>query len=436
MRFIGLKMSLLIALMFILCGSALATIDVVRGSTCSNGCSRTVVQPIAQGKNHSFEVVGQYVDLSTSVEISGSGVSVSYGERKHGSGSSIIIKFDVDDSAAPGERTIKMHYAIETNGPDTFKVRVINRGSISQIQYRKPVQTNPTGSRINSVGGVSAKVNLSGASQLVPATDIPLNEPVILVITGSKLDHAQVMESIAFQNAKILPGATDSKCEIQLTFTQSGSIPIFLFDSSMTSLEILKADVRLQYANSTSHQVQVSGTQTSSVSVNPPLTGSSGSSSTFIDVAPRANMLNVFRRQFTSPTFTDRGTEYFSITGEHCSGMTGDQTKIITIPNPVWGVTNVGTAAINTAFTSQLRSGTQNLDTQNINTLTPGETRNFTFTRQNSTVRVFTFLLHNGCFVSPTADRFFEDPPFTVVVNTNNSVVEAANNQFNNSRNY
>ena len=116
--------------------------------------------------------------------------------------------------------------------------------------------------------------------------------------------------------------------------------------------------------------------------------------------------------------------------------MTGTQTRINTIPNPVWGASNVGTADINGAFAAQLRSGTQTLMTETINGLNPGETKNFTFTRTDSRVRVFTFLTRIGCFVSPTAVEFFEDPSFTVVVNTTNTVIEAAVNQSNNSRNY
>jgi hypothetical protein len=106
------------------------------------------------------------------------------------------------------------------------------------------------------------------------------------------------------------------------------------------------------------------------------------------------------------------------------------------VQNPIWGVSNVGTAGIATPFPAELRSGAQALSMQTITALNPGQTRDFTFPRQNSSVRVFTFLDRGGCFVSPTADRFFEDPQFTVVVNNNNALTEAAAAQNNNSRNY
>lgn len=54
----------------------------------------------------------------------------------------------------------------------------------------------------------------------------------------------------------------------------------------------------------------------------------------------------------------------------------------------------------------------------------------------NKNVRVFTFLTRGGCFVSPPAADVFEDPPFTVRVDTAGVLPEAAANQNNNSRNY
>jgi hypothetical protein len=159
---------------------------------------------------------------------------------------------------------------------------------------------------------------------------------------------------------------------------------------------------------------------------------------TFVDVAPRANMVNLFRRQSQSPAFTQNGAQFFAIDSQrYCNDMSGNQSRIITIPNPVWGVTNVGTASVGTAFASQLRSGAQLLATGNVTALNPGQTVDFTFARANgSRVRVSTFLDRVGCFVSPTADAFFEDPPFTVVVNTNGAITENAANQANNSRTY
>ena len=149
-------------------------------------------------------------------------------------------------------------------------------------------------------------------------------------------------------------------------------------------------------------------------------------------------MINVFRRS-GGVVFTDNtNRQFFNVSQAFpnlCSGMSGDASRIVTIPNPVWGVSNVGTANIAAAFQAQLRSGNNALDSRTIASLNTGATQNFNFTRPgDSQVRVFTFLIRSGCFISPQADKFFEDAPFTVVVDTTGVLAES--NEANNSQNY
>lgn len=390
----------------IIAGSASATITTIKGTlACFVGCNRDVVQKISPGESHSFEVVGQFVDTSTSVEITGSGVSVSYGTRKSGSGSSIIVKFNVSSGADAGERTVRMRYAVELNGPDTFTVRVVRRGSITTI---------------------------------TPSANVPLNQIVRLVLTGSRLDHAELQSSSNYRNVRILDGATSARAEVELEFINNGAIQLHLFDSVLSQADMASGTAfKFLYNGSLERSVAAgTGTFSGSTFINPPLTSSVGTApATFIDLAPKANMSNIFRRRFKTASFTENGVAYFEIDFQNaCSGMSGNQSQIITIPNPVWGASNVGTANVAVAFQSQLRNGAQVLDTGDVATLSTGATQNFTFTRANSRVRVFTFLTHLGCFVSPTADQFFEDPSFTVVVNTNGTVADA--NTTNNTRSY
>lgn len=409
-------------------GTANATIDVVKGSlTCFIGCNKNVVQSIAQGQDHSFEVVGQFVDLSSKVEITGSGVSVSYGTRKGGSRSSIIVKFDVRPDAAVGERTVKMRYAMETNGPDTFRVRVVRRGTISQVQYQRPLAFRPGGQ----------------TSMLVAPVNLPLNERVVLIVTGTKLDAIQVKPHSAFRNVRFLPGATDTQAAIEVEFAQSGQGPLLFFDAALSRQDLNSStSSRFSYEGGADRDIQYGGPQNAGVGgglvTRPIIGGGNSAPAAFVDVAPRANMANVFRRRSPNPAFTVNGVQFFEIDSQRfCNDMTGNQTRIITIPNPVWGVSNVGTAGVATAFSSQLRSGAAVLDTVTVTTLAPGQTIDFIFPRPNdSRVRVSTFLNRIGCFISPMAAPFFEDPPFTVIVNTNGAVAEAASNQSNNSRNY
>jgi hypothetical protein len=403
-----------------------ATIEVIKGSlTCFIGCNKNIVQSVAQGEDHAFEVVGQFVDLSTKVEITGSGVSVSYGTRKGGSNSSIIVRFDVRSDAAPGERTVKMRYAIETNGPDTFKIKVVRRGTVSRIQYRRPLPFRPGGA----------------ASELVAPVNLPLNEKVVLIVTGTRLTNVAVRPHSAFRSVRLLSGTTDTQAAIEIEFSQNGQGPLFLFDSVLSTQEMnASTSSQFLYAGGANLNIQYGQAASAGGRIIPPpiVGGGGGGPAAFLDVAPRANMANVFRRQQPGPAFTLNGAQYFSINSQvYCNDMTGNQSRIITIPNPVWGISNVGTAGVNTAFASQLRSGTQVLATEVVTTMNPGQTVDFTFIRPNdSRVRVSTFLNRIGCFISPSFAPFFEDPPFTVVVNTNGVLTEAEANQANNSRNY
>src|SRR6266567_5397542 len=152
--------TLSLVIIFILAGasSVMATITGISSDGCAGTtCQPSFVAPIVAGKKMSVTVKGQYLDLSTRVEITGSGVSVSYGDRSGGSNTYIVVKFDVDDSASLGERTVKIRYAVETNGPDTFKVRVVRGGRVDQIQQ---------------------KIAFANTTRLIAANTIPVNQRV------------------------------------------------------------------------------------------------------------------------------------------------------------------------------------------------------------------------------------------------------------------
>lgn len=403
---------------------AQATIETIKGSlTCFVGCNRSVVQLIAQGEQHSFEVVGQFVDKSTAVQITGSGVSVSYGTSKGGANSSIIVRFDVGDNAALGERTVKMRYFIETNGPDTFKVRVVRKGNISQVQYQRPLPFRPGGA----------------ATELVAATGLPLNERVVLIVTGTKLDNVEVRPESTYQSVRVLSGSDTSRA-IEIQFSGPGQGPLLLFDAALSAQDMRSStSSKFSYTGGTNRNIQYGGTQSGSTFISPVLSGGGGSANIFVDVAPRANMLNIFRPLSNFAPFERNGLTMVRVEDRFCDGMLLNQndSREITVSPLEWGVSNVGTAGINTAFASQLKTGSVVLATETIASLAPGETRNFTFQRPNSRVRVRRFSDRQGCHVSPDdTGFFFEDPQFTVVVNTNGALTEAAANTSNNSRNY
>ncbi|PWT94466.1 MAG: hypothetical protein C5B55_02695 [Blastocatellia bacterium] len=126
----------LVLLVLVHASPALATISQIFGPpgelcTTSAPCSNSFDYPVLQGRTIVLTVNGQFVDLSTSLEVSGSGVTVSSASGTTSSNKKISIA--VSSSATPGLRTIKLHYLVETNGPDVFQVRVIRSGKVTSV---------------------------------------------------------------------------------------------------------------------------------------------------------------------------------------------------------------------------------------------------------------------------------------------------------------
>lgn len=418
------------AVLLTLAGSAQATITGISSDGCpATTCLPPFVAPIVAGKQMSVTVRGQYLDLSTGVEISGSGVHVSFGDRSGGSNTYIVVKFNVDSSASLGDRTVKIHYAIETSGPDVFKVTVIRGGKIDQIQQQVPFMNS---------------------SHLIAADSIPVNQTVTLVFTGSRIGNAVLAPIAAVKNVQALPGCSETRCAFQLEFTQSGNIDINLFDGTLgsTANSLLVTGTLFPFYYGGAKQVKVTG---QAVSATPTighqlLAGGSAPSAGFIDVAPGL-IKNLFRDNGNS--ITVQGVVFKQVDDHFCADN-GVQTpppntpanfKDLTVDDLVWTVVNVGTATVPAAFDSQLLSNGAVLQTGNTPAgLATAATREFTFHRSNSTVRLFRFSAPNpsGCFIKPSAGPtlFFLDPPFTVKVDIGHATGETQTNQSNNVRGY
>jgi hypothetical protein len=406
--------------------SASATIAGISSDGCpGTTCLPSFVTPIVAGKPMSITVKGQFVDLSTRVEISGSGLGASLGARQGGNNSSIVVNFSSDPTVALGERTVKLRYAIETSGPDTLKVRVVRGGRVDRIEQKVP--------------GLVA-----GTTRLIAADAIPVNQRVTLVFFGTRLANSKIAPILAVKDPRPLSGCVDTRCEFELEFTRSGPIDVNLYDADVPAVG---NNLLYKFFHAGAHTVTVTGTSTSAgpAPTIPRIpSGRVATPATFVDVAPRANMLNVFRR--TGNPITIDGRSVLPVEDRWCADN-GVQTpaaasaaKLITVPDITWGVSNVGTAEVTTPFVSELRSSDRVLQTQTIpaGTLHPGATQDFTFTRARSRVRVIRFAppAQPGCFVNPHDADFFEDPPFTVTVDANNVVPEDAVNRSNNTRAY
>jgi hypothetical protein len=142
---------------------------------------------------------------------------------------------------------------------------------------------------------------------------------------------------------------------------------------------------------------------------------------------------------------TVNNVTYLRVDDRWCSQLaipsSGSSSLNITVPSPEWGITNAGTAPNGAAFTSQLRSGTTVLQstTTAAGGLGAGATTGLVYVRPNSAARVIRFAIPQpqGCFVNPADQGFWEDPPFTVVVDAvpaGGAVAES--NEANNSRTF
>ena len=420
-----------------------ATIDKIEGTlTCRNGCSRTTVQKVAQGERFTIRVIGPWVDTVSHVR---SDFYYSIVSRKRGSGSYIDIDFDVGQGLGakhhdPGERTVELHYPIELNGYDSFKLRVVKRGTISSIMYKRPryeTQTVIAGAR----KPVVTKQVIVGYD-LVPPVNLPLNQPVVLVISGTGLWGVQVKRPTGTRSVTFLEGGTSTQREFQFEFSQSGEGDLHVYDKELSGMDMIAPDAHKFVYTGQNRHIQYGGPFSTALPQNRPAVGSVSPGPQFIDVAPRVLIENLFRPLSANPEFTNTsGTQFFRVDGQYCGTIGGlEGFATITIPNPIWGVVNVGTLPVTTAFASQLKSGNQVLGTENVTALNLGQDTRFTFIRPggaaNGTpvkVTKLNAVPHIGCFISPQLPPFFQDPPLTVIVNTNGGAGELPDHQVNNS---
>ena len=396
--------------------TASASITSIKSDMCQNPeCRATVVQPIVRSstgaaRTTTMTVKGQFVDLSTAVQITGTGVTVTYGTRTHGADSSIVINFNIAGNAPLGNRTVSMRYAIETNGPDTFTIRVVRGGNVSTIRRILP------------------------SGEVVNPFNMPINEPVTLRFTGTNLTNSRIAPNTIANNVTVV-SCTETVCVIRLTFVAGGGLKLHLVDSGVPNQTTPNS--RFWYTGE--DDVGISGSSGSGTTIISPVVSSVISPTPVsIDAAPRTFMANVVRLGSTTPAFTQSGFSYYRIVSPEnlCYGMSGTQSRTITVPDPIWGVTNIGANEIAAGFQAQLRSGTQILDTRPVQAgLDRGASQTFTYDRPgDSRLSVFTFLDRVGCYASPTAVGYFVDPPFTVISDSGSVLTESS--ESNNSRTY
>ncbi len=397
--------------------------------------------PIPMLRGRFLRVHGGGTDLVHSIT-DGVGLDCDISGRKHGIGSYVEMTCLAEPNASTSVRTVTLNYPA---GSDTFKIQVKRVGTISKIEYDTSTAAATGGfQNIDVSRGGGGSITGFATPTRLPATNLPQDQEITLVVTGTKLGNVKLFsDSTSGYSGSVVSGATETQCKLKITFTSGGYKNIILRDEDTPDTNATSNNL-FNYKGASSpndFRVQVAANGTgggTTFAPNSPGLIGGGSTATFVDLAPRANMLNVFRRLSNFTPFAVNGLTFVTVENRWCEGMTGNQSKSITIPNITWGVTNVGTQNINQPFEIVLKSNGTVLATQTVTNLNQGVTRDFTFQRERSQVRVRTRSDRQGCFISPndTEDFYFEDPQFTVEVDNANAIGEATVRRSNNNRNF
>jgi hypothetical protein len=118
---------------------------------------------VFRGQPAAIEVDGSLLDLSTGVEVrtatgaATSSVAATIGKRTGGDNTSIIVNVTSTPDAPLGDYQVLIHYAIETNGPDRFKLQMFDHGTVDNIGIVESMEGG-----IAFVTGRSYTLSLSG----------------------------------------------------------------------------------------------------------------------------------------------------------------------------------------------------------------------------------------------------------------------------------
>lgn len=155
---------------------------VLQPASASAKIDSTTNTNLVQGTTSTVTVRGQYVDLCRRFNesdnpstVSGSGVTARKGATRS---SEVEIEFTVAPDAAPGKRTVSLHYLVELYGFDKFDVTVNRKGRVTDVDVPSPtnffqeVDVTLNGENIGNAGISVQFGSISGATaELRSSTD-------------------------------------------------------------------------------------------------------------------------------------------------------------------------------------------------------------------------------------------------------------------------
>ncbi len=152
--------------------------------------------PVYRGLVHEVEITGRGVEAVSRVE-AGRGLDAPNGGVRRAAGS-IRVVLHVDPGAPLGPSDLRLRFPNEPAGPEVFPVVVLRNGRVTSVEPGRV----ETGKRI------------------------------VLTFSGTEIGGAAVLAHHAYSAARVLPGGTETRCQVELAFTRPGVFEIPLFDRS------------------------------------------------------------------------------------------------------------------------------------------------------------------------------------------------------------
>ncbi len=175
--------------------TALAAIDQV--SVQPEGGSRIDVfrsLPLYRGVRSTVFLRGAGVERCQRIEL---GPDVVVPEHAiHRAAGSLVFDVVASESAPLGDRDLRLRFAIEVGGPETFPARILRNGEVRSVEPRSAA----------------------------------LNETVVLTFIGAEIGNADVLASSAVRSARVLPGGTETRCQVEVVFIRTGLVEVPLYD--------------------------------------------------------------------------------------------------------------------------------------------------------------------------------------------------------------
>lgn len=152
--------------------------------------------PVYRGLVHEVEIAGTGVEAASRVE-AGRGLDVPPGGVRRAAGS-VRVTLHVDPGAPLGPSDLRLRFPNEPAGPEVFPVVVLRNGRVTSVEPRR----------------------------------VETGKKVVLAFSGTEIGDGAVLAHHAYAGARVLPGGTETRCEVELAFTRPGVFEIPLFDRS------------------------------------------------------------------------------------------------------------------------------------------------------------------------------------------------------------